>query len=53
MTKADYQTLIPAMSAVIEAQGSVSVLFDLAKTDFTTGPRQIDMPGDSWHDIEV
>jgi hypothetical protein len=32
MTKADYQTLVPAMSAVIAAQGSVSVLFDL--TDF-------------------
>jgi len=32
MTKADYQTLVPAMSAVISAQGSVSVLFDL--TDF-------------------
>jgi len=29
MTKADYQTLVPAMSAVIGAQGSVSVLFDL------------------------
>jgi hypothetical protein len=32
MTKADYQTLVPAMSAVVGAQGSVSVLFDL--TDF-------------------
>jgi len=32
MTKADYQTLVPAMSAVIKAQGSVSALFDL--TDF-------------------
>lgn len=28
-------------------------LVDLTKTDFTTGPRQIDMPSDSWHDIEV
>ena len=32
MTKADYQTLVPAMSSLISAQGSVSVLFDL--TDF-------------------
>jgi len=29
MTKADYQTLVPAVSAAIDAQGSVSVLFDL------------------------
>jgi hypothetical protein len=29
LTKADYQTLAPVLSSVIEAQGSVSVLFDL------------------------
>jgi hypothetical protein len=29
MTKADFQTLVPVLSSVIAAQGSVSVLFDL------------------------
>jgi len=29
MTKADYQTLVPAVSAAIKAQGTVSVMFDL------------------------
>jgi hypothetical protein len=29
MTKADFQTLVPVLSSVIKAQGSVSVLFDL------------------------
>jgi hypothetical protein len=29
MTKADYQTLIPAVSAAIKAQGRVSAMFDL------------------------
>jgi hypothetical protein len=29
MTKADYQTLTPAVAAAIEAHGSVSVLLDL------------------------
>ena len=29
VTKADYQTLVPAVSAAVDAHGSVSVLFDL------------------------
>ncbi|MDX2379756.1 MAG: STAS/SEC14 domain-containing protein [Acidimicrobiia bacterium] len=29
MTKADYQTLVPAVEAAIKAHGSVSLLFDL------------------------
>jgi hypothetical protein len=29
VTRADYQTLVPAVSAAVEAHGSVSVLFDL------------------------
>jgi hypothetical protein len=32
VTKADYETLVPAVEAAVQAQGSVSLLFDL--TDF-------------------
>ena len=32
ITKADYETLVPAVAAAVEAHGSVSLLFDL--TDF-------------------
>jgi hypothetical protein len=33
MTKADLQTLVPALASAAEAQGSVSVLFDLTGFD--------------------